>query len=156
MHNRLNCYISKLQILNLNQYGFHKNHSPHLAIIDMCNNITISLDDGKTVIGIFIDLSKAFDIVNRNILLDKLQYCGIHSIALQWFKSYLTSKTQYVNLDNINATKNLITFGVPQGPILGTMPFYYIIMIFLIVPNYYICVLFADEGFITPTLGRPE
>ena len=67
MYNRLNSYISKLQILNPNQYGFHKNHSTHLANIDMCNNITKSLGDGKAAIGIFIDISKAFDTVNHNI-----------------------------------------------------------------------------------------
>ena len=104
----------------------------------MCNNITKSLDDGKAVIGIFIDLSKAFDTVNHNILLDKLNYLGIHGVALQWFISYLTSWTQYANLDNINFTKKLITYGVPQGSILGSLLFYYILMICLIVPNYYI------------------
>ena len=89
----------------------------------MCNNITKSLHDGKAVIGILIDLSKAFDTVIHNILLDKLDYMSIHGVALQWFKSYLTSRTQYVNLDNINSTKQLITFGVPQGSILGPLLF---------------------------------
>ena len=72
MYNRLNCYISKLQILNLTQYGFCNNYSSHLATTDICTNFSKSLDDGKTVIRIFIASSKAFDAVNRNILLDKL------------------------------------------------------------------------------------
>ena len=79
MYNRLDRYITKLQILNPNQYGFH------LAINDMCNNITKSLDR-KAVIGIFIDLSNAFDTINHNILLDRLNCLGIHGIALRWFK----------------------------------------------------------------------
>ena len=95
----------------------------HSSCYYKCNNITKSLDDGKAVIGIFINLSKAFHTVNHNILLDKLNYLCIHSVTHQWFKSYLTSRTQYVNLDNINSTKKLITYGVPQGSILGPILF---------------------------------
>ena len=89
----------------------------------MRNNNTKSLDDWKAVIGIFIDLSKACDTVNHNILPDKLNYLGIHGVAFQWFKSYLTSRTQYVNLDDINSIKKLITCGVPQGSIVDPLLF---------------------------------
>ena len=123
MYTWLNSYVTKLQILNPNKYGFRKNHSTHLAISDMCNNITKSFDDEKAVIGIFNDFSKAVHTINHNILLHKLNYSGIHGVALQWFKSYLTSGTQYVNLNNINSTKKLITCGVPQGSTLGLLLF---------------------------------
>ena len=113
----------------------------------MCHNITKSLDSGKAVIGIFIDLSKAFDTLNHNILLDKLNYLDIHNVALQWFKSNLASRTQYVNLDNINFTKKLITCGLSQCLILGPLLFLsYILMICLIVPNYYILYCFLSDN----------
>ena len=76
MYNQLDSYITKLQILKPNQYGFRNNHSTHLAIIDMCKNVSKSLYNGQTVLGIFIDLSKAFDIINNNILLDTLNFVG--------------------------------------------------------------------------------
>ena len=113
----------------------------------MCNNITKSLVDGKAVIGIFLDLSKAFDILNLNILLDQLnyRYFDIHGVILKWFKSYLTSRTQYISLQNINSTIKLITCCVPLGSILGSL------LILLYIDDMSNCfklsyfILFADD-----------
>ena len=145
MYIQLNNYIIKLQILNPIKYEFHRNHSTHLATIDMCDNIAKSLDGGKAVFAIFIDLSKAFDTINHNILLDKLNSLGIPGIALQWFKSYLTLRTQYINLNNINSTNKLISCLVPQGSILGPLQFLLCINDMSKCSNLFYFILLADD-----------
>ena len=84
----------------------------------------ISAMDRKTLlISIFMDLSKAFDTLNHNILLDKLCHYGIRGTALYWFKYYLTNRQQYAEIDGTASDKRVITTGVPQGSILGPLLF---------------------------------
>ena len=87
MYNRLMAYRDKFMILCVNQYGFRKNHSTSLALIDLYDKISgaRAIDRNETSIGIFLDLSKAFDTMNHNILLDKLEHYrirGLHAIAI--------------------------------------------------------------------------
>ena len=79
-------------------------------------------DEGKFVIGIFIDLKKAFDIVKHDILLDKLEHYGVRRIALKWFKSYLKDRKQFPTTNHTESdTHNLMDFGIPQGSVLGPL-----------------------------------
>ena len=87
-----NLYI----ILDWKQFGFRNNHSTALALIDLINNISSAIDRNETTLGIFLDLSKAFDTINHEILCQILQRYGIQDTALAWIKSYLEDRTQFV------------------------------------------------------------
>jgi retron-type reverse transcriptase len=82
--------INKNKVLFNNQYGFRKKHSTALALLHLLDSITSSIDQRKFTVGIFIDLSKAFDSVNHKILLEKLQHYDIRGLALEWIKNYLS------------------------------------------------------------------
>ena len=121
--NRLLSFFESKNILKDNQYGFRSKRSTYMAILDMYNKISLAIDSGKFSVGIFLDLSKAFDTLNHNILLKKLEHYGIRGTLLNWFKSYLQDRQQFVYLNGACSSSKPIYFGVPQGSILGPLLF---------------------------------
>ena len=89
------------------QFGFRSNHSTNHALIRLTENIREALDKGHYTCGIFIDLQKAFDTVDHQILLKKMEHYGIRGKANEWFRSYLTDRQQYVSINGFNSTKKL-------------------------------------------------
>ena len=83
-----------------NQYGFRKFHSTELALLQLFDRVSNALADHKHVIGVFMDLSKAFDTLDHTILIRKLEYYGLRGVAKKWFKNYLTNRKQYVCFEN--------------------------------------------------------
>ena len=100
LHKRLTKYIEGIDLIYKYQFEFRKNHSTELALIEMVDQIKMSLDDGKITCGIFVDLSKAFDTVNREFHIGKLEHCVITGRVLELFKNYLENCEQCVYLDN--------------------------------------------------------
>ena len=123
MHKRLYNFLGEHNILFDNKFGFRKNNSTSLALIQITEKIKESIDNRKYGCGIFIDIRKAFDTVNHSILLRKLEHYGIRDIALQWFKSYLDNRKQYVYINDEASQLKDVTCGVPQGSVLGPLLF---------------------------------
>ena len=87
--------------------------------MSIVENIQIQLDDGKYSAGVFVDLKKAFDTVDHNILLKKLDYYGVRGIANEWFASYLKNRKQFVSISGHISSTQVIQADVSQGSILG-------------------------------------
>lgn len=90
---------------------------------DVYDKISSAIDDGKYSLGVFIDLSKAFGIINHRTLISKLKHYGIRGTALEWFKSYLSNRQQYVIFNDAPSTYKFVNTGVPQGSTLGPLLF---------------------------------
>ena len=79
------------------QFGFRQKHSTNHALLSMCQQIRETIDKGNLAVGVFVDFQKAFDTVNHEILLRKLEHYGIRGVPNQWFSSYLNKKQQCVS-----------------------------------------------------------
>jgi len=82
-----------------------------------------AIDSGSFACGVFIDLQKAFDTVDHDILIKKLYYYGIRGIANDWFSSYIQNRTQFVSINGFESSNKFIKYGVPQGSVLGPLLF---------------------------------
>ena len=105
------------------QFGFRKNHSTAHGVLNLSNYVINELDKGNFCIGLFMDLSKAFDTIDHHILLDKLCYYGVRGVALNWFRSYLIGRKQFVMVDGVSSDFKELRCGVPQGSVLGPLLF---------------------------------
>ena len=124
VYKRLYSFFSRFNLFSNSQFGFRKGHSTshvNCLLIDM---VTAAFEKKLTTLGIFLDLSKAFDTIDHKILLHKLRHYGVRGTALNWFESYLTGRTQQVCFnDHASNNINAINFSVPQGSILGPLLF---------------------------------
>ena len=121
MHIRLTNFLRKNKVLFSYQFGFWNNYSANHALISLTEMIRNALDNGNVA---FIDLQKVFDTVSHDILLSKLNHYGIRGVAFDWFKSYLSDRTQYTSINNERSEIQTIRYGVLQGSILGPLLFF--------------------------------
>ena len=104
-------------------FGFRQQYSTSQALINIIENIRKALDDGNIGCEVFVDLQKAFDTVDHQILLAKLNHYGICGVSNGWFKSYLSNPHQYVSINGYISGLAAINCGVPQGSVLGPLLF---------------------------------
>ena len=105
------------------KFGFRQKYSTVHALISLTENVRKDLDEGNISCGIFVDLKKAFDTVEHDIHLSKLEHYGIRGLANEWFKSYLSNRKQYVSINGYDSNLADVKFGVPQRPVLDPLLF---------------------------------
>ena len=123
MHNRVINFLDTYNILCENQYGFRPGRSCEHALLNAKDTILNSMSKKQVTLLLLIDFSKAFDLVDHSILLNKLEHYGIRGLALNWFKSYLKNRNQFVSIGTSESSAKQIIYGVPQGSILGPLLF---------------------------------
>ena len=115
-------FLHNFYLLHKNQSGVRARPSCETALIHMIDSWLDAIDNDQ-MIDVLVDFKKAFDLVDHQILLPKLEIYGIRDEALQWFKSYLTQRRQQVYVNNSKSDIGGLLYGVPQGSILGPLLF---------------------------------
>ena len=119
--------MNENEILNDKQFGFPAGHSTEQAILELIDQVSNAFGNNNFALEIFIDLSKAFDTVDHNILLEKLSMYGVKGNNRKWFRSYLSNRKQYIQFQNDDKKEipNSLTIKcrVSQGSILGLLLF---------------------------------
>ena len=123
MYLQLSDYFLTNNLLCLQQNGFKKNSSAELAALKLLDRFLDQLDKHKIPNNLYIDLSKAFDSLRHDILLDKLTYYSVTNPARKLIESYLSNRMQFVQIGNQASTMKPVLTGVPQGPIIGPLLF---------------------------------
>lgn len=124
LHKQIFSYFMENNLLNEFQYGFRKGCGTEEAIVNVQNYICKGLDEGHSAVaGIFYDLTKAFDLIDHEILLQKLKYYGIHGNEILLLESYLTNRRQFVQVKEERSNLRNVVYGVPQGSVLGPLLF---------------------------------
>lgn len=123
IHKQLTNFLHKNKVIFLYQFGFREKHSAGLALIEIIDHIKECLDKGNYVLGLYLDLQKAFDTIDHSILLGKLNHYGVRGHSLSFFKSYLTNRQQFVYCNGEASKLQTLSHGVPQGSVLGPLLF---------------------------------
>ncbi|XP_060775062.1 tubulin beta-1 chain isoform X1 [Neoarius graeffei] len=122
--NQLTAFLISNSRFDNFQSGFRANHSTETALIKVINDIRLNTDAGKTSVLVLLDPSAAFDTVDHNILLYRLEHwVGLTGKVINWLNSYLKDRSFFVTMGNCSSTSMSLTCGVPQGSILGPLLF---------------------------------
>ena len=124
VHRQLYEFLEFNNHLYTNQFGFRNLHSTNHALITITEKIRKAIDNGEVTCGAILDLQKAFDTIDHEILLSKLEHYGIRGVPLKWFKTFLTQQHQYVSIKNSISETLTNNHGVPQdSSVLGPLLF---------------------------------
>ena len=151
MHNRIVQFMEQNNSFYDMQYGFRSGRSCEHALLSAQSILLNSLSRNQISLLLLIDFSKAFDMVEHSILLKKLYHYGIRGTALNWLKSYLENRQQFVTINGKDSSKKAIQYGVPQGSILGPLLFVIYINDIPEICKFAKFILYADDANIIVT-----
>ena len=123
VHRQVYKFLRKHNLITSEQFGFRPNLSTNITLTRVTEEILLNIGDKFITGAVFIDLRKAFDTVDHTLLIAKLKNIGFSAPVINWFTSYLSSRTAVTSINNITSTPEPITVGVPQGSILGPLLF---------------------------------
>ena len=123
IYSRTTAFFEKHSVFLPTQFGFRPKHSTSHALLDVVTSSFDNINKNNYTALMFIDLKKAFDTVNCDILLNKLEHYGVRGVMLSLFSSFLHDRSQYVSINNSISCKQNISCGVPQGSVLGPFLF---------------------------------
>ena len=144
VHTQIYSYLSENKILSQSQFGFRPKLSTSTALAFFTDSILDNADNGLITASVFLDLNKAFDAVDHNILLRKLKLIGLDSKSLNWFESYLSNRPQKTSISNTLSCPLPVSVGVPQGSILGPLLFIIYVNEMPNIVKYCKIILYAD------------
>ena len=149
VHNRLYGFLQSNSLLSETQFGFRKGHSMTNALQHLVESVNSGINRGETPLSIFIDIRKAFDTVDFQTLISRLESLGVRGKCMKWFESYLTGRSLKVVLSDVNSAAFPVICGAPKGSVLG--PLLYLIHVDLM--RFYlkdVCLTsFADDTVLT-------
>ncbi len=140
-------FLQKVYIYEEFQSGYRPRHSTETALVKITNDLLLASDQGCISLLVLLDLSAAFDTIDHNMLIDRLQnYTGVQGQALRWFRSYLSDRYHFVYLNGEASQLSPVKYGVPQGSVLGPLLFslYMIILLY-----YYVVILLENTGLVS-------
>ena len=138
-------YLVKYNMIHVNQSGFRSKHSCVTALTKLVDEILKDMDKGNYTGVLFLDFTKAFDMVNHAILLSKLKAYKFDNLVLKWLSSYLSERSQKVVMSNWESSAQNIRYGIPQGSILGPLLFLLYINDLPLYLEYSMSDLYADD-----------
>ena len=150
---QLYAYFANNKLFFSSQYGFRSEHSTEFAALELVDRIIQQLDQKEIPFSIFLDLSKAFDTLDHNILLEKLTYYGVSGMSNSLIKNYLTNRKQFVEFDGVKSDMLNISTGVPQGSVLGPLLFIIYLNDISKASEIFKLICYADDTSIFSTLG---
>ena len=152
IHEQLSEYFVTNNLFSPKQYGFKKNASTELAALELLDRLLIQLGSRKIPINFYIDLSKAFDSLRHDILLQKLSHYGITKKAKLLLESYLKNRKQFVQIGDVRSTMKQVLTGVPQGSIIGPLLFNIFINDIVKACDKFAFIPYADDTTLNSTL----
>ena len=156
IHLQLYTYITDMNIISNGQSGFRKGHSTGTCLLDFLDNIFTNVDKGVPSGVLFLDLRKAFDTVDHEVLLSKLKHIGVRNSSVEWFRSYLDGRSQVTKVNGEISSSAFVTCGFPQGSILGPLLFLIYINDLPIALHELKTNLYADDTAVTISDSNPE